>query len=154
MLDQGDEVSAFAAPPATLADGQGAPRGGAPSPSGTEFTWTIIIGVAIGTVIAVPHLLDLFGVTAIYSSAADGSSVGRAIIRIFDAIYVLLAVGIVIRRNVPRLGFVVLSVASLLLLANGLDIGEQALPDSLAAIVLQLAPTVLLVAPRVAGTFY
>jgi peptidoglycan/LPS O-acetylase OafA/YrhL len=114
-----------------------------------------ICDVAIGTLVAAPHALDLIGVP-IYSPGAHGAEmwapvdrIGKSIVRFWDAVYILLAIGIVGRRWHARAAFVTLSIVGLIFLANGLPGGELDFPGSTLTLVLAIAPLVLLaVSPR------
>jgi peptidoglycan/LPS O-acetylase OafA/YrhL len=119
-------------------------------PRDPKLVWLFACDVAIGALVALPHALDLIGV-AIYSPGAHGAAmwspvekIGGSIVRFWDVIFIVLAIGMVGRRWHARAVFVVLSIVGLILLANGLPGGELDFPGSALTLVLQVAPLVLL----------
>jgi hypothetical protein len=151
VIDQPDPIVAFTAPLEPLAEQAPAPVfvAAAHTSSGNATAIGILL---IGTLVALPHLLDLFSVFNTYSSGALGGAV-TGIGHIIDALFVLLGLGIIMRSNVARIIFLVLGALGALALVNDLGGGDGNTAGNLVALALQIGLLGFLMRPSVAATF-
>ncbi|HXB16951.1 MAG TPA: hypothetical protein VNV44_14545 [Solirubrobacteraceae bacterium] len=110
------------------------------------------VATVIGALVAIPALLALLGTAAI---RLGGSSTGTGIAAIFDFAYLLLGVGLMMRRELARQIYCVLAVISLVLDLGGVILGGgHHLAGYLAGLLLTGALLYFLTRPDVARAFH
>jgi hypothetical protein len=151
LTDQPDPLSAFTAPMTPVAEPASASV--FVTPAKTSSGNATAIGIfLIGTLVVLPHLLDLLSVFDTYSSGSLGGAV-TGIGHIIDALFVLLGVGIILHSNAARIVFLVLGALGALALVNDLGGGDGNAAGNLVALALQIGLLGFLLRPSVAATF-
>lgn len=126
-------------------------------PPRPEYDRKVIAVVVIGALIAFPALLSLLGSAAV---SLDGSTGGSSLSVGFDLAYLVLGVGLMMRRELARqvylvlatIGLIFLGIAILVVIAGGA--GHTSLAELLPGLLLTVIPMYFLTRPDVAKLFH